>query len=550
MVYPSNTIAPLAASDMPPSVQEYYDEARSIASLSPRAAAALLRIAAKKLCEELGEDEKNLYHAIGNLKKQGLPEEIIRSLDAVRIVGNEGGAHEGQIDLTSGDNEKVVGMLFELVNFIVEKTISDEKRIKEISEWLPENQRKAVTNRDNSAHSVASATPDGNRGEKTEEERPEDVVKRWHRRGMSRMPEEIKEEMAKRIFVRCLIRRLPTLETAGDFVAAAEELQERMPQLAMRDTTSKDLQQYSTPLPIAAAVQSALKLWERQRVLEPSAGNGTLVTSVPAANVVAHELDPMRADFLEDTLGIRTHRSSSTERSNLEQKVFDAVIANPPFSAKGDPDSPGKLLTWPLSTQRGKDEKNRSTSRIDFGMAAAALSRLDPSTGVAGLILAGPHPTELKKSEQERRVKYAEAETTRNFYNFLHEEFKVVGHYTVDGNLYRKQGPSRPVDIVLVDQMAEKTVPLPFDRAPEVLATTADLRRIMDSETKLGAEVAAGANERLKNIAARAEDLEKKERHAKKRKRVDIIRDQERREAASRASGTLPPVPNLSDLDA
>lgn len=135
---------------MPSQVRKYYDEARLIANLSPRAAAALLRLAAKKLCEELGEHEQNLYQAIRNLKEKDLPEAVVRSLHTVRIVGNEAGAHEGQIDLTDKDNATVVNMLFKLINIIVEKTIAEPKEIEEVFGTLPENKRKAVADRDNS----------------------------------------------------------------------------------------------------------------------------------------------------------------------------------------------------------------------------------------------------------------------------------------------------------------------------------------------------------------------------------------------------------------
>ena len=149
LIYPAKITAPLAHKDMPGGVQEYYNEARTVSVHSSRAAAALLRIAAKKLCEELGEQESNLYRAIGNLSKRGLPQAVIRSLDTVRIVGNEGGAHEGQIDLTGEDNQEIVNRLFWLINFIVEKTITEPAEVEDIFSSLPKNQKEAAERRDN-----------------------------------------------------------------------------------------------------------------------------------------------------------------------------------------------------------------------------------------------------------------------------------------------------------------------------------------------------------------------------------------------------------------
>ena len=148
LVEPNNITAPLAHKDMPESVLEYYNEAREISAFSPRAAAALLRLAAKKLCESLGENESNLNRAIGNLSNKGLPENVIKSLDTVRIVGNEGGAHEGLIDLTGEDNKEIVDRLFWLINFIIEKTIAEPNEIKNVFNSLPESKRKAAEKRD------------------------------------------------------------------------------------------------------------------------------------------------------------------------------------------------------------------------------------------------------------------------------------------------------------------------------------------------------------------------------------------------------------------
>ena len=148
LVYPSQITAPRAHKDMPKPVLEYFEEARAVSVSSPRAAAALLRLAAKKLCEALEETESDLNRAIGKLNEKGLPESVIQSLDTVRIVGNEGGAHEGQIDLTGEDNKQIVDRLFKLINFIVEKTITEPQEVKNMFASLPKNKKQGVAIRD------------------------------------------------------------------------------------------------------------------------------------------------------------------------------------------------------------------------------------------------------------------------------------------------------------------------------------------------------------------------------------------------------------------
>ena len=115
--------------------------------MSSSAASALLRVALEKPTEELGQTEGNLNTRIKNLKDKGLPESVIHSLDIVRITANEGGAHSGQIDLTGKDGPKIVLKLFWLVNFIVEKTISEPQKINEIFNALPQDKKQGIKNR-------------------------------------------------------------------------------------------------------------------------------------------------------------------------------------------------------------------------------------------------------------------------------------------------------------------------------------------------------------------------------------------------------------------
>ena len=148
MIYPLVSTVPLPNEDMPQDVKEIYQEASNIESFSPRATAALLRVALEKLTDHLGEKQGNLNKRIGNLQKKGLPQKVIQSLDIVRITANEGGAHAGQIDLGGEDNKDIVSKLFQLVNFVVEKTISDQKQIKEMFSDLPEDKKQGIKNRD------------------------------------------------------------------------------------------------------------------------------------------------------------------------------------------------------------------------------------------------------------------------------------------------------------------------------------------------------------------------------------------------------------------
>ena len=149
LIYPTVSVIVMPHLDMPDTVKELYNEAREIASESPRAAAALLRLALEKLTEELWETDWKLNTRIGNLKKKWLPEKAIQALDIVRITANEWGSHLGQIDLTGSDNAALVNQLFFLLNFIVEHVITVNNQLDAMYASLPEDKKKGIENRDN-----------------------------------------------------------------------------------------------------------------------------------------------------------------------------------------------------------------------------------------------------------------------------------------------------------------------------------------------------------------------------------------------------------------
>jgi hypothetical protein len=139
-------MAPAANADLPPDVAVDYAEAASIVNLSPRGAAALLRLAVQKLCVHLGQPGKNINDDIGALvKDHGLPVLIQQAMDTVRITGNES-VHPGEINLN--DDQELALALFDFVNIIAEDRISTPKKVQAMYDRLPEGKRAAVEKRD------------------------------------------------------------------------------------------------------------------------------------------------------------------------------------------------------------------------------------------------------------------------------------------------------------------------------------------------------------------------------------------------------------------
>jgi len=145
MAWPVQNNAPTPNPDLPDDVRLDFDEAGRILRLSPRGAAALLRLAMQKLCKELGGKGKNIDEDIAAFVKGGLDVRIQRSLDIVRVIGNEA-VHPGQIDLR--DDVATAENLFAVVNIIADAMISQPKHIDEMYAGLPDNKRAAIERRD------------------------------------------------------------------------------------------------------------------------------------------------------------------------------------------------------------------------------------------------------------------------------------------------------------------------------------------------------------------------------------------------------------------
>lgn len=146
MAYPLSGNVEMANNDLPDDIKNDYNEAKDIVNISPRGAAALLRLAVQKLCIHLGEKGKNINEDIESLVKKGLPKTMQQALDSVRVVGNNA-VHPGTIDLN--DKIEIAYALFGFVNIICEVLISQPKKIKEFYEKnIPEGIRNGIEKRD------------------------------------------------------------------------------------------------------------------------------------------------------------------------------------------------------------------------------------------------------------------------------------------------------------------------------------------------------------------------------------------------------------------
>ena len=142
---------------LPEDLRPLYDEAREVADLSPRAAAALLRLLTETLLRQVAEAPKaKPFDLIGQLVREGKLDEQARMLAAyLRITGNNA-VHPGQID-EDEDAQKRVSVMFPFVNSLVQRLIADPAEINELYEQLPEEARAAADRRDGRSSSTSES---------------------------------------------------------------------------------------------------------------------------------------------------------------------------------------------------------------------------------------------------------------------------------------------------------------------------------------------------------------------------------------------------------
>jgi len=150
MIFPKKILVPQPNKDMLSIIQTDYLEAANVLHDSPRSAAAILRLALQKLCKQLGEKGENINDDIATMVKNNKLNPLIqKSFDALRITGNSA-LHPGELDLTEDTNRVI--KLFDLINFIAEKMITEPKEISALYDGLPKDAKNAIDKRDSKSN--------------------------------------------------------------------------------------------------------------------------------------------------------------------------------------------------------------------------------------------------------------------------------------------------------------------------------------------------------------------------------------------------------------
>ena len=126
-------------------------------------------------------------------------------------------------------------------------------------------------------------------------------------------------------------------KSPAQFISMISRLAELVPTQTRRSEDMVALQQFSTPLPLAAIAAQAADISSSDLVLEPSAGTGILASFAEAASgrIVLNELSSIRRELLAllfPDATVTGHDAASID-DRLDRSVTPSVVLmNPPFS--------------------------------------------------------------------------------------------------------------------------------------------------------------------------------------------------------------------------
>lgn len=319
-----------------------------------------------------------------------------------------------------------------------------------------------------------------------------------------------------------------------DAFKSAKNIYYALPTATLKTAEAVNLQQYSTPLPMAVVAQRLLfgnDVVEGKSVLEPTAGNGGLLVSVPkTVQIGAIELDGKRLDAIKELNhpNLTTVVGDAAELNYLQalgrNEPFDYTITNPPFGAMPEPKS--------------FDVMPRVAKYDHYIPLKSLAARKD--VGRTVIILGADSP----------RSDGTLNSTSQYLMNYLAHHYELESAVEVDGRLYSRQGSSYNVRMIVVGD--RRAVPDASIVAPSKLSIISDYEQLWEWSTNT-----IEAYGQLKNAAPapveQAAELTEDEKNENKRveilARIEAITESPEEYALTQAEvdqiiGTL----NASDL--
>lgn len=208
----------------------------------------------------------------------------------------------------------------------------------------------------------------------------------------------------------------------------AIRMEEGQPPFNARTSDSITLQQFSTPLPMSVIAQRILGPTAGKTVLEPTIGNGSLVSTLTDANVFGFDLDKDRIenvarDRKDAVLALGDATQVVFQEKNNGEK-FDIVVSNPPFGG--------------LSSSRTIE--GLKVTRVDhLILMRSLLARKDD--GLAVYIIGADSYLDSKAGQVSGGSRY--------LFNWLEDHYQVDA-VELDGGFFAKQGATYPIRIVVV----------------------------------------------------------------------------------------------------
>jgi hypothetical protein len=250
---------------------------------------------------------------------------------------------------------------------------------------------------------------------------------------------------------------------------ALSALAEQLPSLNVRTSTSIAEQAYSTPLALAYVASVRAGITEQTTVTEPTAGNGALLIAANPDNAIVNELNQDRVKALESQ-GF-TVSNDNAVTFDFGKQNSDVVIANPPFGVVKDENGVSQTFTIAPKYQ---------TNEIDHAIVFNALKAMKQD-GKAVLIVGG---VMTNLSDAAREDKY-NGKAKRSFYYTLYNEYNVVDHFTVSGDLYAKQGASYPVDVIVIEGKGKSVLTYPAASLPRIIDTVEELKNELENNKEV-----------------------------------------------------------------